>query len=74
MKLFKERLLQLVSTVLAFVIILAIPFGLLKLLELIHPAIPAVLILIILVVGVTVGIIQFVNWLFIEPFRKRAAE
>jgi hypothetical protein len=69
-KLFKERILIVFYMVLFYVAIIVVGSGISIGLEVIHPGLSlGVSVLIIILLGLIL-VATFINWLFVEPFRK----
>jgi hypothetical protein len=67
MSLFKQRLIELLGSVIVAAIVVGVLAGSFWLLTLIHPNLPAIM-------GMVLFVGYFINWLFIAPFRKDKAK
>jgi hypothetical protein len=74
MNLFKQRLIELLASVIAAAIVVGVLAGSFWLLTLIHPNLPAIMGIVLLVLLTVFYVGCFINWLFIAPFRKDKAK
>jgi hypothetical protein len=74
MSLFKQRLIELLASVIVTAIVLGVLAGSFWLLTLLHPNLPAIICIVLLVLMAVFYVGCFINWLFIAPFRKDKAK
>jgi hypothetical protein len=74
MSIFKQRLIEILASVIVVAIVVGALGGTIWILTLIHPNLPAIICIVLLGLMAIFYIGYFINWLFIEPFRKSKAE
>jgi hypothetical protein len=74
MSIFKQRLIELLGSVIVASIVVGVLAGSFWLLTLIHPNLPAIMGMVLFVLTVVFYVGYFINWLFIAPFRKDKAK
>ena len=70
MEVFKERLLQTLCVIAFFALLAGFIIGAIALLNLISPAVTAIVLLTLFFGYLAFELCTFINWLFVQPFRK----